>query len=93
MSLGGKQRQIRIASAVERQFRDLPRVNHLPMPAGVGFQGGGHPVDFDRFRDGAHLQWYVNPLPRVHVDSHVSGVECRESLAIFVMSLTCFPVT
>ena len=77
--VGGQQRQVRIIAAVEREFRDRRRADHLAVFAGIGLQRGGHAGDLDGFRDGADLHGNIHALAGVHVDRHVRGGELRKS--------------
>ena len=55
MNVGGEQREVGVVAAVERQFDDLLRVDHLAVFARIGFQRSSRAGYFHSLADTADL--------------------------------------
>ncbi len=79
MHVRGKQREIGIIAAVQRQLDNLLRVDHLPVFARVGFEHLGGALHVDGLADCADLHGDVDALARIHRHVDTGGFEGFEA--------------
>ena len=79
MNVGGKQRQVRIIAAVQRQLHDRLGADHLAVIAGIGFEHLGRANHAHRLGHLADLELRIHPLPGGDIHFHIRRGELREA--------------
>ena len=79
MNVGGKQSQIRVVAAVQRQFHDLLGIDDLAVLAGIGIEHLRRADNRDRLGHLADLKLRIHALPRGHVYFDIRRSELGEA--------------